>query len=94
MYRKMCSTDLTSRAVKPFECAEELKEKMERLEYVNAELSRHEEIDEPVPITETADIKTPQAADKATLMPKFRKPAISLRQQCGWLNNYNSSIPI
>ena len=61
-------------AGKPFERAEELAEKLKRLEFVNAELSKNnsDEIDEPVPVSDIPSENEPAKAVSVTVsMPNM-----------------------
>lgn len=57
-------------AVKPFERAAELEEKLKRLEFVNAEVSKTEVDDEPAPVSDVPTVNEPvQAASVVVAMP-------------------------
>ena len=61
---------------KPFERAEELAQMQKRLEYVNAELSKKQVDDDPIPVSDTPKEDDMSVADRVNPLPKQLPPKI------------------
>lgn len=62
---------------KPFERAEELEQMQKRLEYVNAELSKKQVDDDPIPVSDTPKEDDVSVADRVNPLPKQLPPKIT-----------------